>query len=124
MCQLIFGEDGLLVVASCLFDVYQYFRCAFCLHYQDNEPHETAWCHLHSCHYENLNSHIIVGDSIAVEMYLEFACCAAVPGGGRNKEYALHLLHMCHGNIHVSINAFQNPGEIIIETTRKSIQYL
>jgi len=41
-------------------------------------------------------------DSVAVEMYLEFACCAAVPGGGRNKEYALHLLHMCHGNIHVS----------------------
>lgn len=44
---------------------------------------------------------IIVGYSVAVEMYLEFACCAAVPGGGRNKEYALHLLHMCHGNIHV-----------------------
>ena len=40
---------------------------------------------------------------ILVEIYLEFACCAAVPGGGRNKEYALHLLHMCHGNIHVSI---------------------
>lgn len=38
-----------------------------------------------------------------VDMYLDFACCAAVPGGGRNKEYALHLLHMCGGNIHVSI---------------------
>nr|CAD7568437.1 unnamed protein product [Timema californicum] len=37
-----------------------------------------------------------------VDMYLEFACCAAVPGGGRNKEYALHLLHMCHGNIHAN----------------------
>lgn len=36
-------------------------------------------------------------------MYLQFACCAAVPGGGRNKEYALHLLHMCRGNIRVSI---------------------
>lgn len=35
-------------------------------------------------------------------MYLEFACCAAVPGGGRNKEYALHLLNMCHGEVHVS----------------------
>lgn len=35
-------------------------------------------------------------------MYLEFACCAAVPGGGRNKEYAMHLLHICRGNIHVS----------------------
>lgn len=38
---------------------------------------------------------------LAVEMYLQFACCAAVPGGGRNKEYALHLLHMCKGNIRV-----------------------
>lgn len=37
----------------------------------------------------------------SVEMYLQFACCAAVPGGGRNKEYALHLLHMCRGNIRV-----------------------
>lgn len=36
-----------------------------------------------------------------IDMYLEFSCCAAVPGGGRNKEYALHLLHMCHYNIHV-----------------------
>lgn len=35
-------------------------------------------------------------------MYLDFACCAAVPGGGRNKEYAMHLLQMCSGNIHVS----------------------
>lgn len=40
---------------------------------------------------------------VTVDMYLEFACCAAVPGGGRNKEYALHLLHLCHGNIHVSL---------------------
>jgi len=51
-------------------------------------------------------------DSVAVEMYLEFACCAAVPGGGRNKEYALHLLHMCHGNIHVSVNSYHNPGDV------------
>lgn len=35
-------------------------------------------------------------------MYLDFACCAAVPGGGRNKEYAMHLLHLCGGNVHVS----------------------
>lgn len=48
-------------------------------------------------------------DSVVVEMYLEFACCAAVPGGGRNKEYALHLLHMCHGNIHVS---YHSPGDV------------
>lgn len=36
-----------------------------------------------------------------VEMYMDFACCAAVPGGGRNKEYALHLLHLCKGNVQV-----------------------
>lgn len=41
-------------------------------------------------------------------MYLQFACCASVPGGGRNKEYALHLLHMCKGNIHVSISLLIN----------------
>lgn len=43
-------------------------------------------------------------------MYLEFACCAAVPGGGRNKEYALHLLNMCHGEVHVS---FSNVKQLI-----------
>lgn len=37
----------------------------------------------------------------AVDMYLDFACCAAVPGGGRNKEYAMHLLNLCGGSIHV-----------------------
>ncbi|XP_025830950.1 uncharacterized protein LOC108738669 isoform X2 [Agrilus planipennis] len=35
-----------------------------------------------------------------IDMYLDFACCAAVPGGGQNKEYALHLLNLCGGNIH------------------------
>nr|CAD7443398.1 unnamed protein product [Timema bartmani] len=44
-----------------------------------------------------------------VDMYLEFACCAAVPGGGRNKEYALHLLHMCHGNIHEAMLKLMQP---------------
>lgn len=39
---------------------------------------------------------------LLVDMYLDFACCAAVPGGGRNREYAMHLLHLCGGNIHVS----------------------
>jgi len=34
-------------------------------------------------------------------MYMDFACCAGVPGGGRNKEYALHLLHLCKGNVQV-----------------------
>ncbi|KAG8190118.1 hypothetical protein JTE90_026688 [Oedothorax gibbosus] len=34
-----------------------------------------------------------------VELYLDLSCCALVPGGGRNKEYALHLLQICKGNI-------------------------
>ncbi|GFX31367.1 zinc finger protein 541 [Trichonephila clavipes] len=34
-----------------------------------------------------------------VEMYLDLSCCALISGGGRNKEYALHLLHMCKGNV-------------------------
>ncbi|XP_039282928.1 mucin-5AC [Nilaparvata lugens] len=44
-----------------------------------------------------------------VEMYLDFACCAAVPGGGRNKEYALHLLHLCNGNIHEAMLKLMQP---------------
>lgn len=38
----------------------------------------------------------------SVNMFLDFACCAAIPGGGRNKEYALHVLQLCEGKIHVS----------------------
>lgn len=38
-----------------------------------------------------------------VDKYLEFACCSAVPGGGANKEYALHLLTLSKGNIKVSL---------------------
>ncbi|XP_064489874.1 uncharacterized protein LOC135401406 isoform X2 [Ornithodoros turicata] len=34
-----------------------------------------------------------------VDAYLEFACCSAVAGGGRNKEYAMHVLALCQGNI-------------------------
>lgn len=41
-------------------------------------------------------------------MYLQFACCASAPGGGRNKEYALHLLHMCRGNIRVRSLLFKS----------------
>ncbi|KAG8227229.1 hypothetical protein J437_LFUL008193 [Ladona fulva] len=44
-----------------------------------------------------------------LDMFLEFACCAAVPGGGRNKEYALHLLQMCHGNIHEAMLRLMQP---------------
>ncbi|CAL8080325.1 unnamed protein product [Orchesella dallaii] len=36
---------------------------------------------------------------VEVDQYLEFACCSAVPGGGTNKEYALHLLTLSRGNI-------------------------
>lgn len=35
----------------------------------------------------------------SVDAFLEFACSDAVPGGGRNNEYALHLLHMSDGDI-------------------------
>ncbi|XP_065352605.1 pneumococcal serine-rich repeat protein-like isoform X3 [Cloeon dipterum] len=44
-----------------------------------------------------------------IDMYLEFACCAAVPGGGRNKEYALHLLNMCHGNVKEAMLKLMQP---------------
>ncbi|XP_025419311.1 uncharacterized protein LOC112689690 isoform X2 [Sipha flava] len=44
-----------------------------------------------------------------VEMYMDFACCAAVPGGGRNKEYALHLLHLCKGNVQEAMLKLMQP---------------
>ncbi|KAK9497349.1 hypothetical protein O3M35_004682 [Rhynocoris fuscipes] len=33
----------------------------------------------------------------------------AVPGGGRNKEYALHLLNLCHGKIHDAMIRLMQP---------------
>ncbi|KAJ8670358.1 hypothetical protein QAD02_001617 [Eretmocerus hayati] len=48
-----------------------------------------------------------------LEMYLQFACCASVPGGGRNKEYALHLLHMCKGNIREAMLKLIRPTPIL-----------
>lgn len=44
-----------------------------------------------------------------LDMYLHFACCAGIPGGGRNTEYALHLLHMCKGNIHEAMLKLMRP---------------
>ena len=70
------GINNVLTNTECKFFFREYFKKAHC---------------------EIYNKHRL----LAVEMYLQFACCAAVPGGGRNKEYALHLLHMCKGNIHV-----------------------
>ena len=40
---------------------------------------------------------------ISVESYLDMACSVAVLGGGSNKEYALHILHRCNGNVKVTI---------------------
>ena len=37
----------------------------------------------------------------SVQYYQDFACCAAVPGNGVNKEYALHLLQIAKGDIEV-----------------------
>ncbi|XP_015926760.1 zinc finger protein 541 [Parasteatoda tepidariorum] len=45
-----------------------------------------------------------------VEMYLELSCSAVVPGGGRNKEYALHLLQMCKGKIKDAILSLMDTG--------------
>ncbi|KAF0311096.1 Zinc finger protein 541 [Amphibalanus amphitrite] len=44
-----------------------------------------------------------------LDMYLEFACCASSPAGGRNKEYALHLLHMTGGNIKDAMYRLMQP---------------
>ena len=36
-----------------------------------------------------------------VQQYQDFACCASIPGNGTNKEYALHLLAICRGDVKV-----------------------
>lgn len=38
---------------------------------------------------------------LLVDAYLGFACSAGVYGGGRNVEYALHLLYMQKGDVKV-----------------------
>jgi hypothetical protein len=43
---------------------------------------------------------------IAVLNYQNFACSAALPGSGTNREYALHLLQMCNGRIKVVTSYF------------------
>ncbi|CAH1792207.1 unnamed protein product [Owenia fusiformis] len=43
-----------------------------------------------------------------VQYFQDFACCAAVPGNGVNKEYALHLLHMYKGDVKAAILALMN----------------
>ncbi|XP_054714606.1 uncharacterized protein LOC129224210 [Uloborus diversus] len=45
-----------------------------------------------------------------VDSYLELACCAVVPGGGQNKEFALHLLQLCKGNIKDAVLNLMNSG--------------
>lgn len=53
-------------------------------------------------HRADLVWHPQVGDHLAdddVENYLELSCCAAIPGGGRNREYAFHVLALCQGNL-------------------------
>ncbi|XP_065307592.2 zinc finger protein 541-like [Dermacentor albipictus] len=57
---------------------------------------------LKSQHHADLVWDPRIGDHLAddeVENYLELACCAAIPGGGRNREYAFHILALCQGNL-------------------------
>ncbi|XP_023239416.1 uncharacterized protein LOC111638023 [Centruroides sculpturatus] len=45
-----------------------------------------------------------------VETYLELSCSSVVPGNGKNKEYALHVLHLAQGNIQEAILQLMNPA--------------
>jgi len=50
-----------------------------------------------------------------IESYLDLSCCACVPGSGRNKEYALHLLNISKGDIHDAIVKLLEPHPTIDE---------
>ena len=52
---------------------------------------------------ESQVSHVLC--FVQVQHYLDFACCAAIPNCGTNKEFALHLLYLCRGDIKVSIKS-------------------
>lgn len=54
-----------------------------------------------ACRVTKSGSKADVRVSVAVDAYLELASCAAVPGGGRNREYAFHVLALCQGNLQV-----------------------
>lgn len=48
-----------------------------------------------------------------VEMYLDLSCSSVVPGNGKNKEYALHILHLAEGNIQEAILQLMNPNPVL-----------
>ena len=50
-----------------------------------------------------------------IESYLELSCCACIPGSGRNKEYAMHLLYINKGDIHNAIVKLLEPHPTITE---------
>ncbi|KAK2162559.1 hypothetical protein LSH36_96g02011 [Paralvinella palmiformis] len=59
-----------------------------------------------------------------LQYYQDFACCAAIPGNGTNKEYALHLLYICKGNVKKAILRLMQGTALIPENhTLKSYKY-
>ena len=50
--------------------------------------------------------------SVAVLFYQDFACCAAIPGNGTNKEFALHLLHLCNGDVKVTLSTLYTQSQV------------
>lgn len=50
-----------------------------------------------------------------IESFLELSCSACVPGSGRNKEYAMHLLSIAKGDIHNAIVKLLEPHPTIAE---------
>ncbi|KRT84189.1 zinc finger protein, partial [Oryctes borbonicus] len=80
------------------------FQCKIPACTQDNK-------HAHKPHREDLLWDPGINNSTdsEIDMYLDFACCAAIPGGGRNKEYAMHILHLTGGNIHEAMLKLMQP---------------
>lgn len=44
-----------------------------------------------------------------VDIYLDLSCTSCIKGGGRNREYALHLLHKASGDLREAIIRLLNP---------------
>lgn len=59
-------------------------------------------------------------DSNQFSEYLELSCTSCLPGGGRNVEYALHVLHQSHGDLIAATRKLLNPMPTIQDISNKT----
>lgn len=56
-------------------------------------------------------SHPLEEDESVIDGFLELACSPAIQHAGRNKEYALHVLHNTGGSVKVNVQVHKLWGQ-------------